>query len=152
MSKHRNIKLLLAFDGTNYAGWQKQKTAKTIQGVIEEKIQVMTGENASLHGSGRTDAGVHAYGQVANFLCETKHTPEVFLNGLNSLLPEDIVLQRDGKPVVFIAASETVSARTVKIGFSYRGKVLISEGLNPGDKIVVTGQEPLQDGDRIRIR
>ncbi len=53
----------------------------------------MADQEITLNGSGRTDAGVHAYGQVANFLCDTDHTPEIFLNGLNSLLPDDIVIK-----------------------------------------------------------
>ena len=90
MSQKRNIKLLLAFDGTGYAGWQKQKSEKTIQGVIEEGLQVMTGEYYCLHGAGRTDAGVHALGMVANFETCTNIPCQGFAKGLNSLLPGDI--------------------------------------------------------------
>ena len=94
MSDRRNIKLLLAFDGTNYAGWQKQKSEKTIQGIIEARIQVMTGEQVCLHGSGRTDAGVHALGMVANFQTASNIPCQGFLKGINSMLPLDIrVLQ-----------------------------------------------------------
>jgi len=92
VSGHRNIKLMLAFDGTNYAGWQKQKSAKTIQGIIEDKIHVMTGEKVCLHGSGRTDAGVHALGMVANFQTSSDIPCEGFLKGINSMLPVDIRL------------------------------------------------------------
>jgi tRNA pseudouridine38-40 synthase len=88
----RNIKLLLAFDGTNYAGWQKQKSDKTIQGIIEERIHVMTVENVCLHGSGRTDAGVHALGMVANFQTSSDIPCQGFLKGINSMLPADIRL------------------------------------------------------------
>ena len=70
MSHKRNIKLLLAFDGAGYAGWQKQKSAKAVQGVIEDKLHIMAGEELSLNGAGRTDAGVHALGMVANFHTE----------------------------------------------------------------------------------
>ena len=92
MSDYRNIKLLLAFDGTNYAGWQKQKSDKTIQGVIEDRIHLMTGENICLHGSGRTDAGVHALGMVANFQTSSDIPCQGFLKGINSMLPVDIRL------------------------------------------------------------
>ena len=61
----RNIKLLIEYDGTNYLGWQVQAKGLTIQGVIEEKLTLLTGEKIGLIGSGRTDAGVHALGQVA---------------------------------------------------------------------------------------
>ena len=90
MSQPRNIKLLLAFDGTGYAGWQKQKSEETVQGVIEDGLQSMTGEKVSLHGAGRTDAGVHALGMVANFLTESDIPCPAFAKGLNSLLPTDI--------------------------------------------------------------
>ena len=90
MSEQRNIKLLLAFDGTAYAGWQRQKSEKTIQGVLEEKIQVMTGAHSCLHGAGRTDAGVHAMGMVANFETGAGIPCPAFVKGLNSMLPTDI--------------------------------------------------------------
>ena len=90
MSRGRNIKLLLAFDGTGYAGWQKQKAEKTVQGTIEERLAVMTGEAVCLHGSGRTDAGVHALGMVANFHTAADIPCQGFLQGLNSMLPKDI--------------------------------------------------------------
>jgi tRNA pseudouridine38-40 synthase len=92
VNKFRNIKLLLAFDGTNYAGWQKQKSDKTIQGVIEDRIHVMTGDNICLHGAGRTDAGVHALGMVANFQTSSDIPCQGFLKGINSMLPADIRL------------------------------------------------------------
>jgi tRNA pseudouridine38-40 synthase len=90
VSKKRNIKLLLAFDGTGYAGWQKQKSEKTVQGIIEDRLQVMTGECTCLHGAGRTDAGVHALGMAANFATGTEIPCGGFIKGLNSLLPSDI--------------------------------------------------------------
>ncbi|KPK00234.1 MAG: hypothetical protein AMJ60_02105 [Desulfobacterales bacterium SG8_35] len=90
MSQKRNIKLLLAFDGTGYAGWQKQKSEKTVQGAIEDRIHVMTGERNCLHGAGRTDAGVHALGMVANFATGAEIPCQGFVKGLNSLLPPDI--------------------------------------------------------------
>ena len=69
MKKSKNIKLVISYDGSNYSGWQRQKDRKSIQGTIENTIKQITGEeHIRLHGSGRTDAGVHAIGQVANFL------------------------------------------------------------------------------------
>ncbi len=87
-----NFKLTIEYDGSGYHGWQRQKNARTIQGEIEKALQTMTGSEISLAGSGRTDAGVHAYGQTANFRCETRLTPEIFQRGLNSLLAADIVI------------------------------------------------------------
>jgi tRNA pseudouridine38-40 synthase len=89
----KNFKILIEYDGSNYHGWQRQKADRTIQQEIENALSTMTAGQVTLFGSGRTDAGVHACGQVANFLCETDLTPEVFLKGLNSLLPDDIVIQ-----------------------------------------------------------
>ena len=89
----KNIRLILAYDGTRYHGWQRQKNAITLQEVIEKKIQVMTGEAPNLVASGRTDAGVHALNQVCNFLTRSPIPPPAFQKGLNSLLPEDIFIK-----------------------------------------------------------
>lgn len=86
----RNIKLLIAYDGTGYGGWQRQNNAKTIQGEIEQRLVLMTGEPIFLHGAGRTDAGVHAAGMVAHFHCRSRISTNAFLKGLNSLLPPAI--------------------------------------------------------------
>lgn len=88
----KNIKLTLAYDGTRYHGWQRQKTRITIQQVIEEKIEVMVGRSVRLIASGRTDAGVHALNQVCNFLTHSTIAPESIKKGLNSLLPNDIIV------------------------------------------------------------
>jgi len=90
----RNIKLTIAYDGTAYHGWQIQENARTIQGVLQEKIGVITGERISLIGSGRTDAGVHALGQVANFRTESRIPRDALKRGVNSLTPDDIAIQR----------------------------------------------------------
>jgi tRNA pseudouridine38-40 synthase len=89
----RNIRLLIEYDGTDYHGWQVQPNAVTIQEVIEEKLATMTREPIHLAASGRTDAGVHALGQVANFRTSSSIPLEGFLRGLNSLLPADIAIQ-----------------------------------------------------------
>jgi tRNA pseudouridine38-40 synthase len=86
----RNIRLLLGFDGTAYCGWQRQKNAPTIQGEIERCLAQMTGMPVTLQGAGRTDAGVHALGMVANFITGAQIPCQGFLQGLNSMLPGDI--------------------------------------------------------------
>jgi len=86
----RNIRLLIAFDGTGYCGWQRQQHGATIQGEIEDRLIRMTGEPVSLHGAGRTDAGVHADGMVANFHTAGTIPCPAFFQGLNSLLPPAI--------------------------------------------------------------
>ena len=87
-----NFKITIEYDGSAYHGWQRQAEDRTIQGEIEKALMTMTGDRITVIGSGRTDAGVHALNQTANFRCATSLTPEVFLKGLNSLLPEDIVI------------------------------------------------------------
>jgi tRNA pseudouridine38-40 synthase len=86
----KNIRLLLAYDGTGYCGWQRQKNGPTIQGEIENRLTIITHEKTVVNGAGRTDAGVHALGMVANFLSSSTMTAQAFLNALNSMLPEDI--------------------------------------------------------------
>ena len=89
----RNIKLLIEYEGTNYSGWQIQSSLPTIQGTIEEAIREFTGKKVKLFGASRTDAGVHALGQVANFHIDSVVEPESFAGGLNLKLPLDIVIK-----------------------------------------------------------
>jgi tRNA pseudouridine38-40 synthase len=88
----RNIRLLLEYDGTRYHGWQRQADAVTIQQTLEEALGRLTGAPVALIGSGRTDAGVHALGQVANFRTESAIPLQAFHKGLNSLVPRDIAV------------------------------------------------------------
>ncbi len=89
----RNIKLLIEYDGTNYHGWQIQPNGITIQEVLQKNLAIMTQQRVRLIGSGRTDAGVHALGQVGNFHTDSSIPVEGLRRGLNSLLPSDIVIK-----------------------------------------------------------
>jgi tRNA pseudouridine38-40 synthase len=89
----KNFKLIIEYDGSRYHGWQRQKEDPTVQGEIEKALKEMTSKAVTVIGSGRTDAGVHAEGQVANFKCETRLKPASFIKGLNSLLTPDIVIK-----------------------------------------------------------
>ena len=89
----KNLKLTIEYDGTDYHGWQVQPNGPSVQQAIESAIETMTREKIKLIASGRTDAGVHALGQVANFTCCTKIAPDAFHKGLNSILPDDIVIR-----------------------------------------------------------
>ena len=88
----RNIKLTIRYDGTRYAGWQSQENGLAMQDVIQGAIKQITGKRASLIGSGRTDAGVHAEAQVANFRTSSKIPLEKIRMALNSMLPRDIAV------------------------------------------------------------
>jgi tRNA pseudouridine38-40 synthase len=86
----RNIRLLIQYDGTDFSGWQVQPDALTIQRLIEMHIKKITGEDVNLIAAGRTDAGVHAIGQVACLRTSSRLSPNVFQNALNAHLPADI--------------------------------------------------------------
>lgn len=88
----RNIKLVLEYDGSHYHGWQRQQGVLTIQEVLESRLEVMLRGPISARASGRTDAGVHARGQVVNFYSRTSLAPVEIQRGINSLLPPDIVV------------------------------------------------------------
>ena len=89
----RRILLRVAYDGTNYHGWQVQPNAKTIEGELNRVLTQLTGEKIQVTGASRTDAGVHALGNVAVFDTASKIPAEKFSYALNQRLPEDIVIQ-----------------------------------------------------------
>lgn len=87
---NRTIKLTLAYDGTAYAGWQRQPGKPTLQDTIESALERIVGERIIIAGSGRTDSGVHALGQVASFHTTARLTPLAFQRAFNAELPRDI--------------------------------------------------------------
>ena len=90
----RNIRLLICYDGTRYKGWQRLPGVEnTIQGKLEQTLSKLLDEEIEIAGSGRTDAGAHAVGQVANFHCESELSCEEILSGLRRYLPEDIGIE-----------------------------------------------------------
>lgn len=88
----RNIKITIEYDGTGYYGWQMQRETPTVQQVLQETISMVLNQPVTLHGSGRTDAGVHALGQVANFRTDNPMEIEALRTALNRLIPPDIVI------------------------------------------------------------
>ena len=86
----RNVRLLLEYDGTNYHGWQSQRSGGTVQDVLTDTIHGITGEKVRLTGASRTDAGVHALSQVAAFGTESRLSAEAIMRALNAKLPPDI--------------------------------------------------------------
>ena len=89
----RNIKLIIEYQGKDFNGWQKQKNKLNIQGEIEKAIETIIGEKVELIGSGRTDAGVHALAQVANFKTNSKIAIEKLPIAINSQLKKSIVIK-----------------------------------------------------------
>jgi tRNA pseudouridine38-40 synthase len=89
----RNLKLVISYDGTDFNGWQTQPGYRTIQETLEQAIASVTGARPHANASGRTDAGVHAVGQVVNFYADTRLAPDVLLRAINAYLPADVVVK-----------------------------------------------------------
>lgn len=121
----RNIKLTIQYDGTNYSGWQAQANGRTIQEEIEKALLKVLSSRVKLKGAGRTDAGVHAIGQVANFKTRSTLDPVSIKRALNNTLPRDIVISNaEEVPLKFDSRHSSIS----KV---YRYTVVNSDCLNP---------------------
>jgi tRNA pseudouridine38-40 synthase len=86
----RNLKLTLQYDGTDYVGWQRQASGTSIQGLLEDALRPIEGRDVAVHGAGRTDAGVHALGQVATVRLAASIEPVTLARALNAVLPPDV--------------------------------------------------------------
>jgi tRNA pseudouridine38-40 synthase len=91
---NKNFKIVIEYDGTDFSGWQRQKDKKTVQGEIEKILSQILNREIRISGSGRTDAGVHAFGQVANFHANTGLLPQDLKKGVNSLIKHPIVIRQ----------------------------------------------------------
>src|ERR1700730_7840037 len=90
----RNIKLTLSYDGADFQGWQTQPGFRTVQETLETAIAKLTSEERiRVNASGRTDAGVHAVGQVANFYITAGHAPDILVRAINAHLPPDVIVR-----------------------------------------------------------
>lgn len=122
-----NIKLTIAYDGTDFHGWQIQPGKPTIQGAITEVLRSIAQDSIMLCGAGRTDAGVHALGQVAHFRTRSELRPEEFRRALNALLP----------PEIRIFAAEEVGpdfhARWQAVAKTYRYRIYRGSVVPPAD-------------------
>ena len=117
----RNIKLLLEYDGTNYSGWQIQENGITVQGELVKSLKIILGQKLAISGAGRTDRGVHAKGQVANFKTSTDIPAAKIKSGLNGTLPRDIrVLATED-------VDEKFDSRRSAIGRQYGYKIIRRE-------------------------
>lgn len=118
------VRLIVQYDGTGYEGWQRQLTGLGIQQVLEEEIEKLTGERVAVHGSGRTDSGVHATSQVAHFDTSSRIPPEKFAYALNVGLPRDI-------RIAYSDEAEGFHARFDVTRKHYRYRIQHSPHMNP---------------------
>lgn len=108
----KNIKLIIEYDGTNYCGWQKQNNGVSIEETIQNALIKVLKEDIKIIGAGRTDAGVHARGQVANFFTETGIPDDRIALAVNSVLPSDIViLKSEGVSMDFHSRYKAIGKR-----------------------------------------
>jgi len=108
----RNVRLLLEYEGTRYAGWQVQQGQRTVAGEILSAIRGALGESPKLFGAGRTDQGVHAEGQVANFFTRAALPAQAIAESLNAILPQDInILEARDAPLSFHARHDALARR-----------------------------------------
>ncbi len=121
----RTIKLTIAYDGTNYVGWQVQPNGVAVQELVQRAVGSMTGEAASVIGASRTDSGVHALGQAAHFRTFSQIPIDKLEKGLNSLLPDDIAIIRAEE------AAESFHANKDARGKVYLYRLLASCGASP---------------------
>ena len=117
--------MVIEYDGTNYAGWQRQKNAVSVQQKIEEALEVVLGSKTTIYASGRTDSGVHAEGQVAHFESEKELNTRSTIYSLNSLLPSDVKIQKMFKVSSDFHAQYSAKSKT----YLYRSYV--SESASP---------------------
>ncbi|MCR4790886.1 MAG: tRNA pseudouridine(38-40) synthase TruA [Treponemataceae bacterium] len=118
----KNILLTLSYDGTNFCGWQRQdgcqshpEAMRTVQGEIEKVLEIIHKEKTNLQGSGRTDSGVHAVGQTANFLSPIDSMiSERYIPALNSLLPHDIRIHKAQEVPLDFSARSNATSRTYR--------------------------------------
>jgi tRNA pseudouridine38-40 synthase len=122
------FKITLAYDGTNYVGWQRQASGTSIQGLIEDALRELDGRDVVLHGAGRTDRGVHALGQVASCALDREIRADVLTRALNARLPADIR----------VLSAETVApdfhARFTATAKSYRYRIDNADVMSPFER------------------
>jgi tRNA pseudouridine38-40 synthase len=118
-----NIKLTLAYDGTDFRGWQIQPGQPTVQGLLAETLGKITQERVILHGAGRTDAGVHAWGQVASFKTPKEMPADEFMRALNALLPASVRIRDAAEVGPSFHARWQAEAKTYHYRI-YRGTVV----------------------------
>ena len=116
-------KTTIEYDGTNYAGWQIQPNAKTVQQTLQDAIRQISGQSLIIHGSGRTDQGVHAKAQVGHFDLETRMKPLELLRGINAIVPGDIRIHKIEKVSDDFHARRSAVSKQYRY-FIYNGQVM----------------------------
>lgn len=121
----KNFKITVAYDGRDFVGWQRQAAGQSVQGALEEALSRVCNHPVIIHGSGRTDAGVHALGQVASFTTGSGRTPAQIIQGGNCLLPPEVaILRAEEMP-------ESFHARFSALGKRYDYELLTSPTRRP---------------------
>jgi len=128
MPAFRTLKLLLAYDGTSYVGWQRQESGVSIQGLLEAALGEIEGRDVSVIGAGRTDAGVHAVGQVASIRLAHPLDPQTLCRAINAKLPEDVRVRAVEE------ASPDFHARRAARGKTYRYRILCGPIASPFER------------------
>lgn len=141
VAKAFRYRMTVAYDGSAYAGWQVQPNHMTVQQRVEEVLQSLTGETIKVHGSGRTDQGVHAEGQVAHFDLSRRWAGWQLLNGLNAKLPQDIRVLKVAR------AKPDFHARRSAVKKEYRYFIWNARVMNPTRRFYATHiRKPLDVG------
>lgn len=121
----QNFKITIQYDGTNYHGWQMQPNGRTIQGELTRALSILDHRPVTVYGAGRTDAGVHAEGQVANFFVERDFEPRLLRDAINGNLDRDIRVQE------VVPVSDAFNARYSATQKTYRYRIWTGEVVSP---------------------
>jgi tRNA pseudouridine38-40 synthase len=123
----KTYRLTLGYDGTDFHGWQRQPDRRTVQGVLEESLLKITRKKIAVHGAGRTDAGVHARGQVASFRASLKFEEEELRRALNAVLDDDARIQELGQAEADFHARKSAKSKI------YVYRIIHAQLINPFD-------------------
>jgi tRNA pseudouridine38-40 synthase len=121
----QNYKIIISYDGTEYQGWQRQPEKRTIQGLLESALEKISGKNIPVIGSGRTDTGVHAEGQVAHFMVNSRLDDDEFRRAFNGILPGDIRIRSLKKVSLDFHAIKSAQSKI------YRYRIFNSPDISP---------------------
>jgi tRNA pseudouridine38-40 synthase len=121
----RNFKITIQYDGTNYHGWQMQPNGRTVQGELTRALSILDHRPVTVYGAGRTDAGVHAEGQVANFFVERDFEPRLLRDAINGNLDRDI------RVLEVVPVSDGFNARYSATQKTYRYRIWTGDAVSP---------------------